>query len=125
MRLEPEDRVVAMCVVSLGFHLLSVTENGYGKRTPVESFPERGRGGLGVKAHRVTPETGDVVAGEVVEGSKELMIISSQGQVIRTSTANQEIRSLSRLTRGVSLMRLDPGDTVVSISCFSDKEDKE
>ncbi|MDP2744467.1 MAG: DNA gyrase subunit A, partial [Dehalococcoidia bacterium] len=125
MRLEPEDRVVAMCVVSLGFHLLSVTENGYGKRTPVESFPERGRGGLGVKAHRVTPETGDVVAGEVVEGSKELMIISSQGQVIRTSTANQEIRSLSRLTRGVSLMRLDPGDKVVSISCFSDKEDEE
>ncbi len=80
---------------------------------------------MGVKSHRVTPETGDIVAGKVVEGCKELMIISSQGQVIRTSTAAKEIRSLSRLTRGVSVMRLDPGDKVVSISCFPMKEEDE
>jgi DNA gyrase subunit A len=123
MRLERGDRVVAMDVAFPGAHLLSVTERGYGKRTPVDRFPRRGRGGLGVKAHRVMPETGDVVAGEVVEGCKELMIISSHGQVIRISTANNEIRSLGRLTRGVSLMRLERGDQVVSISCFPEGEE--
>jgi hypothetical protein len=94
--------------------LLVVTANGFGKRTPVEEYPTHSRGGQGVYTFRPNDKTGPLVAARMVEPLQELMIISRNGIVLRTPV--DSIASQGRATMGVTLMDVDPGDSVASIT---------
>jgi DNA gyrase subunit A len=93
--------------------ILTITEKGYGKRTPVEEYSLQGRGGKGVINLKVSPKTGDVVEVKVVALDEELMAITSEGVVIRTPIEN--ISRIGRSTQGVKVMRVQSGEKVVSI----------
>ncbi|MEW6034783.1 MAG: DNA gyrase subunit A [Chloroflexota bacterium] len=116
MRLAAGDRVAGMDVVSPGSYLLTVTAKGYGKLTQVQRFPSHARGGVGIRAHQVTGKTGEVSAARLVSPEQELMIVTVGGYVLRTSV--EGIRIVGRSAQGVSLMKPEPGDRVVSITCF-------
>jgi DNA gyrase subunit A len=95
--------------------LLVVTQNGYGKRTPLSSYPVKGRGIGGVRAIKTTPKTGPVAAARVVQGFEELMMISAGGIVIRTPLEMISERA-GRATSGVILMNLRDGDRLAAIA---------
>jgi len=96
--------------------ILIVSSNGYGKRTPIDNYKIQHRGGIGIKAAKVTEKTGALVAIRLLALDKEDLIVTSQkGNVIRT--AIKSISRLGRVTQGVKIMRLDEGDKVVSIAC--------
>jgi DNA gyrase subunit A len=107
--------LASMDVVVPDAQLLLVTRNGYGKRTPLSAFPQKGRGIGGVRAIRTTAKTGPVAAARVVHGHEELMMISANGIVIRTAIEHISERS-GRSTGGVILMRLDDGDSLAAIA---------
>ena len=115
IRLHPRDRVVAMEVVSPGQHLLTLTQQGYGKLTPSTSYPRHQRGGQGVLTFRLTDKTGLVAAAiiTVVRPDQELMMVSRNGVVIRLLV--QQIARQSRLTQGVKVMNIDDEDAVASL----------
>ncbi|HET9722984.1 MAG TPA: DNA gyrase subunit A [Actinomycetota bacterium] len=114
MRLAEDDDVIALGVASQGQELISVTQQGYGKRSPLKDYPVKGRGGKGVIGHTLTRKTG-LLAGAFV-GSKEqdLFTISSAGKVQRVPAA--DIRRVGRASQGVRTMRVDEGETVVAIA---------
>jgi DNA gyrase subunit A len=114
--LSKKDRLVSMEVVTTGAQLLSVTANGFGKRTPFEYYPRHHRGGAGVVSHQVTPKTGPVVVARTVNEMQELMIISRGGIILRTRI--DSIRMAGRASQGVTLMDVGPGEAVASISCI-------
>jgi len=115
IRLGDGDTVIGMDVVREDRDLLVVTENGYGKRTPLNQYRTyASRGGRGVKAITLTDKTGLAVAIKVLEGDDELMCISAEGVVIRMDAA--DISQQGRGAQGVRVMRLDPEDKVVSIA---------
>jgi len=93
--------------------LLVITENGYGKMTKVDQYRLQKRGGVGLKAAKITPKTGSLVGTRILEGIEDLMIISKKGQVIRMLANNVSV--LGRATQGVRLMRLDANDKVASL----------
>jgi DNA gyrase subunit A len=102
-------------------YLLVVMENGYGKRTEISQFKVQGRGGSGIKAAQITSKTGPMVMATVLEDiadEEDLIVISQQGQVIRTSV--KSISLLGRATQGVRIMKLDDGDKVASGACLKD-----
>ena len=102
--------------------VLVVSEKGYGKLTPLSDYPTHHRGGQGVYTLQVTEKTGNLVGIRVVEDtSEELMVVSSQGQVIRTDLS--EVRITSRQTQGVIVMRLNEDDTVGSIAGVGTREE--
>ena len=74
------------------------------------------RGGSGIKAGKITPKTGEVMAAKVLSDEEDLIVISQRGQVIRTVIAS--VPKLSRATQGVHVMKLDPGDKVASAACI-------
>ena len=125
IRLAQGDEVIAMDVAVASAHLLTLTERGYGKRTPVTSFPLQGRLGQGVIASRITDKTGLVAAATVVtEEVEEITVGSSRGMVFRTRLS--EIPGLGRATQGVMVMtKLLPGDRVISVSCLAEREEEE
>jgi DNA gyrase subunit A len=94
-------------------NLLVITENGYGKMTKVDQYRLQKRGGVGLKAAKITPKTGNLVGTRILEGVEDLMIISKKGQVIRILANNVSV--LGRATQGVRLMRLDTNDKVASL----------
>jgi len=104
--------------------LLVVTENGYGKRTPVSEYPVHGRGGGGVITARLTDKTGSLAVARILTAEDlDLMIISAEGTVIRTDW--RTVAQTSRPTQGVRLMRLDRGDRVVAAATiFGDFDDE-
>lgn len=96
--------------------ILIVSNNGYGKRTPIDNYKIQRRGGAGIKAARVTEKTGLLVAIRMITSNKEDLIVTSQkGNVIRTNI--KSISRLGRVTQGVRIMRLAEKDKVVSIAC--------
>jgi DNA gyrase subunit A len=113
IRLAPNDRVVAMCRVEPNAFLLTVTAHGYGKLTPLAEYPKQGRGGSGVITYKTTPKTGEVATARVVTLGQEVVFISSQGIIMRTSAS--EISRQGRATQGVCLMKLEPGQEVVAV----------
>ena len=117
IRLGKGDEVVGMGIVRQRTEVLSVTANGYGKRTGVDEFPTQGRGGQGVILASLGTKTGDVAAVQIVdEGSQEILLISSNGVVIRTPL--DQIRVLGRPTMGVKVMTV--GDAkIASIATFT------
>jgi len=98
--------------------LLAITENGFGKRTELEEYRVQTRGGKGVLTYKVTPKTGNVVGIKVVNDTDDIILISSDGIIIRLEVKG--ISVLGRNTQGVTLMRMDDGVTVVSIAKVND-----
>jgi DNA gyrase/topoisomerase IV subunit A len=103
-----------------GVHMLVISQNGFGKRTELKDYPQQGRGGSGVITLKITDKTGPVVAAQVVQPGQGLMLISQKGIVIRTEV--DTISIIGRSTQGVTVMRLEEGDQVVSIACFSARD---
>lgn len=105
--------------------ILTITENGYGKRTRVEEYPLQARSGKGVINIRCSEKTGEVVAVQSVKDEEELMVITSSGIVIRTAV--EQISIIGRATQGVKIMRVDDSDSekVVSIATFKEEESEE
>ncbi len=120
IRLREGDYCVGACRARQGGSLLSVTENGYGKRTAIEEYlrgsdatPQR-RGGMGLKNYRVTEKTGKIAGAIVVDGNEDVLLISDDGTIIRM--AADSISSFGRDTQGVRLMRVCEGSRVISIA---------
>jgi len=122
IRLHEGDSVAGMNVVTPGDDLLVVTENGYGKRTPLEEYPRRNRGGVGVitLSRKKREITGDVAAARVVSEEDDLTIISSGGIVLRTKVG--QIKPAGRDTMGVRAIDLREGETVAAVANISAKE---
>jgi len=116
IRLAPGDSVNGMEVAIPDGQMLVISEYGFGKRTPFESYPLQHRGGGGVRTFKVVPKTGKVVCARLVLPSDELMLISAKGIVIRTAV--ESIPTQGRDTQGVTVMRVEKGDSVASISCL-------
>ncbi|MEA2662270.1 MAG: gyrase subunit [Chloroflexota bacterium] len=117
IRLAKGDEVIGMGVVSARTEVLSVTENGYGKRTKVEDFPTHNRGGQGVALAAITAKTGNVAAIQVIdEKSEEVLLISTNGVVIRVPM--DQIRVLGRATQGVKVMATGEAK-IASIATFA------
>ena len=112
MQLGDEERVISLIVGGTG-QVLSVTENGFGKRTPVEEFRIQGRGGMGLIAIKTSERNGDVVGALLVEEGDEVVLISDSGTLVRTGV--EEISVLGRNTQGVRVQRLDPEQRLVSL----------
>ena len=112
------DEVVSMSVVQPGADLLVLTETGYGKRVPVEEFRKKHRGGQGVRLIALEGRKTGVVAAvqQVTDLDEELVLISAQGQVVRTDL--EAVNRYSPSARGVIVMRLNEGDRVVGIAAF-------
>ncbi len=115
------DEVVAMEVVKPGGTLLTVTEIGYGKRTPLDEYRVQSRGGLGLKNLEITEKNGHVIEIAQVNEDKELMLITEQGKILRTPTG--DIRTIGRATQGVRLMDVDDDDKVVSVALVDTDEE--
>ena len=123
IRLRQGDFVIGAARADAGKTVLSITERGFGKRTPVEEYRLIGRGGLGVKNYEVTEKTGPVVGMKVVDGSEDLLLVTEQGILIRTGV--EKIRVAGRATQGVIVMRFrEEGDRVISLA-LTDREDDE
>ena len=121
IRLRKGDQVVAMAVVRPGGTLLSVTENGYGKRTPIEEYRVQSRGGVGIINIHASDRNGPVVGVEYIDDEEnEVMIITQQGKVLRTQA--RDIRPIGRVTQGVRLIEIDAEDSVVSIARLVERE---
>jgi DNA gyrase subunit A len=108
------DEVVGMEVVRQGGTLLTVTENGYGKRTEIDEYRLQSRGGLGIINIQTSDRNGRVVGVAAITAGDELMLISQQGKVIRMAT--DDIRIIGRATQGVRLIETEENDKVVSIA---------
>ena len=120
IRLRAGDYVVGAARAKPGKAVLTITENGYGKRTPVEEYRITNRGGLGIKNYQVTEKTGPVVGVKVVDGSEDLLLVTQSGTLIRTDVDG--IRMAGRSTMGVIVMRFkEDGDRVIALS-LAEKE---
>lgn len=122
MNLADGDEVVAMQLDSQGYYLLVVSENGMGKRTCISEFTCQNRGGKGVKCYKITEKTGNVVGAKAVNEENEIMIITTEGIIIRLQCS--DISILGRITSGVKLMNLQEGITVASVAKVREKEEE-
>ena len=124
IRLREGDFVVGAARAHEGKTVLSITEKGYGKRTPVEEYRIINRGGSGVKNYEVTEKTGGVVGIKVVDGSEDLMLVTKSGTLIRTDV--DAIRIAGRATQGVIVMRFkEEGDGVIAMALAEKEEASE
>ena len=114
MRLRNDDFVVAMDIVDPEGQLLVISERGVGKPTSLNDYRTAHRGGYGVATFRITSKSGPVATARVVKEAEDILIISEQGQVTRSSLA--ELRILSRRTQGVSIVNMEEKDKTVSIA---------
>jgi DNA gyrase subunit A len=122
IRLDSGDRVIGMSKVFTDARLLTVTERGFGKLSRPANYPLQNRGGKGVIAHKVNDKTGKVIAAMTVPAAQNLIIITVKGIVIRISI-DEEVPVQGRVTQGVHLNRLDPDDSVASISYLGEADD--
>ena len=118
INLRDDDEVVSMAVVRPGGTLLTVTENGYGKRTPLDEYRVQSRGGLGIISIHTSARNGRVAGIAYVENEDELMLITQQGKILRMDT--KDIRPIGRATQGVRLIEIDDEDLVVSLARLVD-----
>ncbi len=114
IRLRKDDYVVGMSVCREGANLLIVSENGFGKRTDVNEYKTQKRGGYGVKTYNITPHTGHVAGIKIVDNHDDIMLITSEGTIIRMAVKG--INTIGRVTKGVTLMRLDEGVKIVGLA---------
>jgi DNA gyrase subunit A len=122
INLRKGDFVVDMVVAEEGASLLTVCENGFGKRTELEDYRTQHRGGIGLINIKTSDRNGNVVAIKTVKTDDDIMIITSKGIIIRTGL--DELREIGRNTQGVRLIKLDEDDKVVAVERVV-KEEKE
>ena len=120
MNLGDGDEIVAMQLNTQGDYLLVASENGMGKRTAMNEFVVQNRGGKGVKCYKITEKTGNVVGAKAVNEENEIMMITTEGIIIRLQCA--DISILGRITSGVKMINLTDGVTVASIAKVRDKD---
>ena len=122
MRLDDGDYVVGMEPIIVGSNatLLTITENGFGKRTELDEYRVQNRGGRGVITYKITPKTGELVGIKIVSGTEDVILITDTGTIIRLNSG--EISVLGRSTQGVTLMRTNEGK-VVSIEKIVEKDE--
>ena len=124
IRLREGDYVVGAALAQPGKTVLSITERGFGKRTPVEEYRITARGGLGIRNYMVTEKTGPIVGIKVVDGTEDLLLVTQAGILIRTAVEN--IRVAGRATQGVIVMRFkEEGDRVISMALTDREQDAE
>lgn len=122
MNLADGDEVVAMQLNSQGDCLLIVSANGMGKRTSMSEFTCQNRGGKGVKCYKITEKTGNVVGAKAVNEENEVMMITTEGIIIRLQCS--DISILGRITSGVKLINLGEGVTVASLAKVREKKEE-
>ncbi|MES0350588.1 MAG: DNA gyrase subunit A [Desulfobacteria bacterium] len=120
MRLAEGDYIVGMEVLTDGKTLMTVTENGYGKRTSIDEYPIRNRGGMGVITIKTTERNGMVVAILLVTNEDDLMLMTDRGKIIRMPV--KDISVIGRNTQGVRLIGMNPGERVVSAARLAEKD---
>ncbi len=114
MRLAEDDQVIALGIASEGEEMISVTQHGYGKRTPLKDYPLKGRGGKGVIGHSLTTKTGLLAGAFVGSKDQDMFVISSSGIVIRVAAG--DIRRVHRASQGVRTMRVEEGAHVAALA---------
>jgi DNA gyrase subunit A len=117
------DEVVAMEVVREGGTVLTVAQNGYGKRTGLDEYRLQSRGGVGIINIQTSDRNGKVVGIAYVHDDDELMLISQQGMILRMKAG--DIRVIGRATQGVRLIEMEEGDAVVSVAKLAEREEPE
>ena len=117
-----EDEVIGMQLTCQGDYLLIVSEKGLGKRTSISEFTRQNRGGKGVKCYKITEKTGNVIGVKAVNSENEIMMITTEGIIIRLEC--EGISILGRITSGVKLMDLKDDITVASIAKVREKEEE-
>ena len=122
INLQEEDEVIGMQLTCQGDYLLIVSENGLGKRTSISEFTRQNRGGKGVKCYKITEKTGNVIGVKAVNSENEIMMITTEGIIIRLEC--EGISILGRITSGVKLMDLKDDITVASIAKVREKEEE-
>ena len=120
MSLADGDEVVGMQLNTQGEHLLIVSERGLGKRTSIDEFTAQNRGGKGVKCYKITEKTGNLVGVKAVNDDNEIMIINTEGIIIRMKVS--DISILGRVTSGVKLINMEDDVTVASITKVKEDE---
>ncbi|HHU06419.1 MAG TPA: DNA gyrase subunit A [Clostridiales bacterium] len=134
IKLREGDFCVAAAIAHEGRALLSVTENGFGKRTPIEEYlrgsedenaprTPQNRGGIGLKNYNITEKTGPVAAAKVVDEDDDILLLSDDGTIIRMAVS--DISVYGRATQGVVLMRLSEGARVISLARVDKEDDTE
>ena len=122
MRLPSAQKVISLLVAdNVSISVLTATENGFGKRTPITEYTRHGRGTQGMIAIQTTARNGNVVAATLVEDKDEIMLITTGGVLIRTRVA--EIREMSRATQGVTLINLGADEKLAGLQKIVDTED--
>ncbi len=121
IRLASGHHVIALIVVEPASTILAVTENGYGKRTPVEDYPRQGRGGQGVIAIQTSSRNGKLIGAVSVRDDDEVMLISDRGTLVRTPAS--DISVVGRNTQGVTLISLGKGEKLVGVERIVDYDD--
>jgi DNA gyrase subunit A len=120
VELGADDRVVAMEAVAGAASLLTVSENGFGKRTQIGEYPIQRRGGKGVITIKTTERNGPVVGALLVSDEDEAMLISDQGRIVRLKVG--DISIIGRNTQGVKLIGLNPGERLVAVARLAEPE---
>lgn len=126
MRLDGSDEVIGMAIVAADSQkeqLLTVTQNGYGKRTLMEEYRVQGRGGSGIMTMKITDKNGPIVAVRQVADEDQLILASDKGKVIRTRVS--EISEVGRVAQGVRLINLEEGEQVAAVAKIVEKEEDE
>ena len=127
IKLRAGDYVIGGALAKLGSMLLAITENGYGKRTPIEEYIRSGgepqhRGGFGLRGYQITEKTGKAAGVKVVREDDDILIISDDGTIIRMAAA--DVNVYSRTAQGVRVMRVSEGTKVISLARVPQEEDK-
>jgi DNA gyrase subunit A len=113
MKLMPGEQVMSLIIAEGDADILTATARGYGKRTPLDEYPKKGRGTQGVIAIQCSERNGSLVAAVQIDSTHELMLISNQGTLVRTRAA--EIARVGRNTQGVTLIRLPADESLVGV----------
>ena len=125
IKLREGDYVVGAARAREGKCVLTITERGYGKRTPVEEYRITNRGGLGIKNYQVTEKTGKIVGVKVVDGSEDLLLVTQSGILIRIPVDTIK-ETANRATQGIIVMRFkEEGDRVISLALTDHEEEPE
>lgn len=120
MKFDEDDEVIGMQMASQGDCLLVVSENGYGKRTPIDEFTAQNRGGKGVRCYKIIDKTGCLVGAKLVDNSREIMLITNEGIIIKMAVS--DISIIGRNTSGVKLMSIDAESNIVVASIAKVRE---
>ncbi len=121
MKLDEDDYIIDMCPMNAGSEVLAITALGYGKRTSPDEYREQGRNGKGIRAMNLTDKTGELAALLLVNPEEDILLITDDGTIIRTSV--EDVRLCGRSTQGVRIMKLAEGSRVIAVA-RADKEEE-